>query len=67
MTIRMTHPEHGATHAYGENDAKYHEARGWVREGAAKPVEDVAPVATAEMSVAPEPEKKKPGRKPKAA
>lgn len=58
MTTLMIHPQHGATHAYGATDVKWHEDRGW------KVLTEESLKETAQAAAA-EPEKRKPGR-PKA-
>lgn len=51
MTTRMTHPEHGATHAYDKGEIERLEKLGWLKEGDSPKVEEG---------------KRKPGRPPKA-
>ena len=50
MPYTLRHPDHGFHTCYTPEDVEAHKAIGWV------PVEEVKPV---------EPERKKPGRKPK--
>lgn len=35
MIVRMTHPDHGATHVYSSAEQKAHEERGWKVDGEA--------------------------------
>ena len=53
MPVRMKHPEHGYHLCYTPEDVRVHMAIGWVPE---------EPENTAKP---PQPERKKPGRKPK--
>ena len=71
MTTRMHHPEHGWTHAYGDDEVAAHEANGWVVEKLTIPGEravPVVPVTAAETAywIGNAPAKRKPGRPPKA-
>jgi hypothetical protein len=52
MTTRMIHPEHGATHAYGQVDIEWHQKNGWAIESEAKllhygPVPEAKPIPNA--------------------
>lgn len=40
MTTRMTHPKHGATHAYGPADVERHKSLGWSVEVPAEPAKE---------------------------
>jgi len=57
MTTRMIHPQHGATHAYDGGEIERLTRLGWTAESA--PTTSPAPKTQ-------EPERKKPGPKPKA-
>jgi hypothetical protein len=60
MCTRMTHPNHGSTHAYGESEVQRLRGYGWV------PDDELNQPKAAEAEPATEhPARKKPGPKPK--
>jgi hypothetical protein len=63
MTTRMIHPQHGATHVYGQSEIERHEKLGWAVE-IDSPAVVAKPSVTAEVvtAVTQSPEKRKPGR-----
>ena len=59
MRIYLTHPLHGAKHAYAESEALADEKNGWVRQ------EETAPTVVNPVDLQKE-VRNKPGPKPKA-
>ena len=59
MMVRLTHPQHGVTHAYGARELADYLAAGWAQAEAQDRLEEPRPVLTL-------PEKRKPGRPAKA-
>ena len=63
--IRMTHPQHGATHAYDTGEVNKLKGWGWSVEEEKKPAAvtvTASPVVPAVVETVTTPEKKKPGR-----
>jgi hypothetical protein len=60
MCTRMTHPNHGSTHAYGESEIQRLRGYGWVPDDELNPPQVVKEELTTEPQA-----RKKPGPKPK--